>query len=501
MRLVLPPDTVVGSLDVKALYPSIDIEHTANIVEMAYNNNDYEVINTNTEEIGLYLAVNLSTQELQNAGLSDYCPTRKHKTGRPPNITGCIVENDKDKRFKPWNSPKSIPDDVMKKKLLAKALNIAVKFTMSNHVYSFGPEMKKQSKGGPIGLELTGEIANIYMAWWDEQFKMRLQANDIEVYMYKRYVDDINMIAKAIPSSAPENTPKDKATFERAREIGNQVSESIQLTADYPSKYEDNKVPILDVKVWTHHNVISENETKTTILHEYYEKAISAKTVVHASTAMPTKSKRSIITQEILRVLLRCSPQLPWQQTVNHVNQKMLQIQNSGHSESFRYATVQAALKAYDRMRDEDIRGIRPLYREKSWQYKEREQSKKKKKTNWFRGKNNDKASTVLFVPATPNSTLQKQFTKIIKEAEINIKIVEKAGESLKSKLQRSNPFNDKTCADSECILCKNNTNSKCRVNNVTYQITCEECDDVYVGETSRNLYTRMHEHMQDYKI
>ena len=32
--------------------------------------------------------------------------------------------------------------------------------------------------------------------------------------------------------------------------IGNQIHKSIQLEADYPSKYDDKKVPILDLKVW-----------------------------------------------------------------------------------------------------------------------------------------------------------------------------------------------------------------------------------------------------------
>ena len=80
--------------------------------------------------------------------------------------------------------------------MLAKALYIAIKFTMENHVYAFASTMKKQAKGGPIGLELTGEIANIYMAWWDTKFKEQLEVNGFKVFAYKRYVDDINMIVK-----------------------------------------------------------------------------------------------------------------------------------------------------------------------------------------------------------------------------------------------------------------------------------------------------------------
>ena len=316
-----------------------------------------------------------------------------------------------------------------------------------------------------------------------------------------RYVDDINLIVKALPPNEPEenNSPKDKRTFERAREIGNAITENIQLTTDYPSNYSDNKVPILDVKVWTHHEIVENNTTKTTILHEFYQKPISAKSVVHAQTALPTHSKRTIITQEILRVMLRCSPLLPWEQTVHHINQKMLQIQISGHSMSFRYHAVRAALKAYDILKNDDEQGVKPLYRDKSWHFEERARNKRESKTNWFRGKNDSKSSTVMFVPATPNSTLAKQFAKIISETEINVKVVERAGENLKSKLQKSNPFPDKSCSDNECILCKDNKNSNCRRNNVTYEIKCDICSDLYIGETSRNLYTRLHEHTHEY--
>ena len=49
------------------------------------------------------------------------------------------------------------------------ALHIAIKFVMNNHTYTFGNQIRKQSKGGPIGLDLTGAIAQIYMIWWAEE--------------------------------------------------------------------------------------------------------------------------------------------------------------------------------------------------------------------------------------------------------------------------------------------------------------------------------------------
>ena len=80
------------------------------------------------------------------------------------------------------------------------------------------------------------------------------------------------------------------------------------------------------------------------------------------------------------------------------------------------------------------------------------------------------------------------------------MEVIEKAGSNLKSRLQKSNPFPDNTCPDPECILCENNSNSMCRRNNVTYEVKCDLCKDIYIGETSRNLYTRIKEHLSDYR-
>ena len=39
--------------------------------------------------------------------------------------------------------------------------------------------------------------------------------------------------------------------------------------------------------------------------------------------------------------------------------------------------------------------------------------------------------------------------------------------------------------------MCAEGDGGRCRINGVTYELTCKSCSDVYVGETSRNAYTR----------
>ena len=62
---------------------------------------------------------------------------------------------------------------------------------MKNHVNKFDGTVRKQAKGGAIGLELTGVLAQIFMMWWDREFEARVERLGIPLYMYRRYVDDI----------------------------------------------------------------------------------------------------------------------------------------------------------------------------------------------------------------------------------------------------------------------------------------------------------------------
>ena len=141
--------------------------------------------------------MNRTENELEDLGIIEFCPKRETKQGRPPVITGKATTSNRDQeRFGPWKPPAKIPNKGEKKKMLSEALKIAIEFIMKNHIYTFKNITKKQSKGGPIGLELTGELAAVFMMWWDKELLKRVQNLGIEVLLYKRYVDDINMVIK-----------------------------------------------------------------------------------------------------------------------------------------------------------------------------------------------------------------------------------------------------------------------------------------------------------------
>ena len=39
---------------------------------------------------------------------------------------------------------------------------------MKLSIYEFDRKLKMQVKGGPIGMELTGVLAKVFMVWWGE---------------------------------------------------------------------------------------------------------------------------------------------------------------------------------------------------------------------------------------------------------------------------------------------------------------------------------------------
>ena len=77
------------TIDVKALYPSIDTETATKVLVESFFNSDSEIKGINTAELGLYRAVNKDNQQkIEQMGLAAFCPTRRHvrrrKRGLPP---------------------------------------------------------------------------------------------------------------------------------------------------------------------------------------------------------------------------------------------------------------------------------------------------------------------------------------------------------------------------------------------------------------------------------
>ena len=101
----------------------------------------------------------------------------------------------------------------------------------------------------------------------------------------------------------------------------------------------------------------------------------------------------------------------------------------------------------------------------------------------------------MIFVPTTPRSGLRTVLQEEIDRSEFKIRVVETAGRSIKSSLQRSDPFRSEQWIRNDCPVCDSGGTGRCDRSSVLYKITCTDCGDVYHGESSRSAYARCREH------
>ena len=187
----------VGSADVEALYPSLDVDFTVEKVCEVFMGSSMNIKGINYKELTLYLSLNKTDQELQNLGIHEFCPKRRSNRGPRPSITGCGMMDNEEDRYRPWIFPDITGlDDREERRLVTEALRIVLLTIMGTHTYEFAGSLKRQKEGGPIGMELTGVVAQVFMVWWDRELRRRLDEIDFRMLMHQRYVDDTNVAPK-----------------------------------------------------------------------------------------------------------------------------------------------------------------------------------------------------------------------------------------------------------------------------------------------------------------
>ena len=80
-----PPGQTTFSLDVKAMYPSMEKHKTAEICSNMVIESGIQFISLDWEEATLYLVLTNTPEDLSQLNLPpEVLPTRKHKAGPPP---------------------------------------------------------------------------------------------------------------------------------------------------------------------------------------------------------------------------------------------------------------------------------------------------------------------------------------------------------------------------------------------------------------------------------
>ena len=307
---------VVGSKDVSAHYPNIDIDVAAEEVKKEIEESDLK-IEVNTAELALYLASSTTQAKVDAEGLEDVVHKRRHKRGSRPGLTSkAITAGGPASRQKDnlWLPPSREPSRPEKMRMVVCLLRQAIKLVMKKHYYSFENKIMKQSKGGAIGNKLTERLGKLLMKRHSQKYLNRLKELEIRNEVFEVYVDDTTDVLAAIDPGVrfdgerlvkheelvddDKKIPEDKRTLNLLKDIANTIYDCVQFTVDCPSSHQEEKVPVLDLKVYSKDDQI---------LHEFYEKPCASKMVIPYQSAHSRKMKMAVLVEEGVRRLRNAS--------------------------------------------------------------------------------------------------------------------------------------------------------------------------------------------------
>ena len=122
--------------------------------------------NVNWSEVGKYLAVMMTTEEIIEEGLENVIPKRRGVRLRKITVNYLRHKRNADK----WQ-PARRPGVRQKSKMLSLVVGYGVYTAISSHTYKVAADFYQQLAGGSIGLELIGAVSRLFMLRWDYLYK------------------------------------------------------------------------------------------------------------------------------------------------------------------------------------------------------------------------------------------------------------------------------------------------------------------------------------------
>ena len=294
--------------------------------------------------------------------------------------------------------------------------------------------------------------------------KKKISNVEYEVKLYARYVDDGTVV---IEQKSRDKVINDSIIMGTIKDIANEIHSSIQVEVDFPSKNYNNRLAVLDTELWIEEVEIG-NETKHQILHAHYQKPMANKYTILKTSAMSYSTKMNILSNEVVRIMRNTSKLCKKEEWQNKIQQFIYRLQYSGYNKGEREQIYKKGKAIFQRIVKNDEDGRIPLYRSKFWRSVERNEEKRKKRTQWFTKKGH---KATFFVDATENEILMKECQKCLDNCGLPIKVIEKRGRTLKETLVKSNPFPKQSCSDEECTICCENNNIICKTRDAGQRI------------------------------
>ena len=512
---------VVGSTDFKAYYPSLPVQRSAQIVKEMIMESEVKIL-TDDRELGLFLASTMTKEEVRRLNLEEVVQERLHNSGAAPGITSREILSRGPICPTKWKVQKRAPTEEERRLMLGTMVEIAINVCMNHHFYMHNEVVKRQTEGAGIGLRLSEALGRAFGLNWDGKLIRKLERLNWKPKMIKRYVDDLDAVVNGVKAGTKYNAVDEKievteeqigidrekevdeVTMRVFGEVANSIDPSIEVEIDYPSKYEDKMMPILDMKMAMNN--------KNEVVHCFYRKPQSNKFTMMARSALPDRVKRSTMSNEALRRLLCCSDNLDGDKKVKVMEDFARMLMRSGYSEKFRFEVISDALRGHQKMKKREEEGGQPVDRPRDYDEVGRRRKKNEKASRWFRKEQRGSSirEGVIIIPPTPESTLAKALKRVCEEelkgSKISLSVQERGGKQLGQLLGTSVPGanNKKHCGRQSCFPCNTGQEGVCRRTGVGYKIICNICAQTisseYAGESGKNMFCRGEEHVADAK-
>ena len=449
-----------------------------------------------------------------------------------------------------WIFPDVVLSEEEKKMLIAAVVSIVTKSLFENHFYEFGGKKYHQKGGGPIGLRGTCAVARVIMQLFDIKWRERLNNLGITTWLLGRYMDDGRVFLPPIRHgwrmvggdllycrrwaqedvclSAVEVTKRALAHTMQG------IEAYLEFTMETCEDFEGGWLPTLD----TSFRVNKANQVE----FKHFEKETSSTMTIQSKSAMCENVKHQILSQDMVRRLYTtCGSQ--GAETLEQIVDKYAQkLRNGGYSVEQTQRIIINGIKGLERKKRRCEDEGRKLWRTAQESRSSRNIRKLTQKSNWFKKKkfgaegsherkpgptkhNNKEQSkqidkkTVLFVEQTARGELASKLKELMSRLApilgFGVKIVERAGSTLKSQFPLSNLWEGAKCGRTECITCEQKAElelPKCTRSSAVYENVCRLCikgagadkelkdvdpniPAIYVGETSRTILEMGQEH------
>ena len=297
-------ENILLGTDVVSLFPSLSAEKTGEALRRQVEKSSIVWEDIDEKWLSLYVRLNKDLcpdfQEIANL-----CPIRRRgKRGKEAGMGS--MECDKrelniDDPESNWEWPNLPLGKEEIKKLMARALEISVRFFFSHFAYTFCGELYIQMFGGPIGARLTMCLARIVLQEWREEFSKIIERSELEELLSKIYVDDNRSITKIVRPGLRFNVENKSFVYDEKwvredeqlsdkertmREIlkaMNCVNEDLRFTMEHESDFQNGRLPTLAFEIWS---------TKEGIRLSYYENPMRNQVLTMKRSSMSENSKK-----------------------------------------------------------------------------------------------------------------------------------------------------------------------------------------------------------------